>query len=500
MTEPIKIDFSLGWQPDWNPGDAPDGSLAECKNLYPEDDYYKTAKDKVVYSTSAVTGTPLLGKELRATNGSYYPFLFTTTKIYRMASNGDLTDVTRSASAYTAAGDNWSVVPYGNWVIATNGDDVPQVLKDMSGGTNFVALGGTPPYAKYALFHSGYLVFANLIEGSTAYPSKVRWSALESVEDWTASLTTGSDAQDLADADGDITGMTGVGGGIAIFHEDSITYAQFIGAPYTFSFKSNVVSGIGAYRGTPINVNGVVYFWGKKDIYVFDGQQAIPIGEGVRRTVLANLDINNTHRITSCFDKSTGIIMWSYPSTASDGTPDKILCYNVAKKRFSHIDIAHHCLFSFRTGGYSSIDADAFNLLYGESIDAFPDEYDIDSAHWLANAPSISVIDTVTAKAATLTGSSLTNIIETSEKRIGENNLYIYRVRPNIINKSNVDVTLETRSAEDHSSTTSTSTAIGSNDYADVRATGRFAKVKFTMGDHDGIISCDVYGKARGNR
>lgn len=496
----VKIGFEGGWQPDWIPGEAPEGTLSECKNLYPEDDYYKPVKSIVNYSSSGVTVPALCGQEFRDPNGTFRAFVFTTTSIYRLASDGVLTDVTISGSNYGNSGDNWSVIPYGDWVIATNYNDNMQVLKGMT-ESNFVNLGGSPPKAKYLLFNNGYLLAANLVESNIALPKKVRWCALENVEDWTASLTTGADAQDLADAVGDITGMANIGSGFAIFHEDSITTAKFIGAPYTFSFRSNAITGIGAIRGTVVSINGLAYFWSLKDIYVFDGTQVVSIGAGVRRAVLYNLDKNNLHRITVSYNTYKGIIMWSYPTTASDGTPDRILCYNITNKRFTHIDIPHQCFFIFNTNNtVTDIDADAFNTLYGGSIDNFPDNYDLDNPRWSADIMTNAVVSSLSPyKVAVFTGDAMAGEIISSSKRLGDDVLYINRLRPNIINKTQVSAGVLTKMAEDAGGNY-TETYIGNSGYADIRACGRFASIKLILGDHDGILTCDVFGQARGKR
>lgn len=499
-TEIIKIDFSGGWQPDWIPGEAPEGTLAECKNLYPEDDYYKPVKSVVNYSSTGVTGTALSGREFRDTNGAFHAFVFTTTAIYRLAGDGTLTDITNVGGSYGNAGDNWSAIAYGDWIIATNYNDNMQILKGMT-ESNFAALAGSPPKAKFLLFHSGYLLAANLVETAVGYPKKVRWSALENVEDWTASLTTGSDAQDLADATGNITGMVVVGDGFAIFHEESITTGRFIGAPYTFSFKANAITGIGAIKGTPISVNGVAYFWDNKDIYMFNGTQAIPIGGGVRKAVLYNLDANNLHRITVSYNRYKGIIMWSYPTTASDGTPDKILCYNITSKRFTHIDLLHQCFFIFNTNNIvTDIDSDALNALYSGYIDDFPDNYDFDNPRWSANVLTNSIVSAVSPyKIACFTGDAMVGEIITSSKRLADNILYINRLRPNIVNKTNISAGTWTKMFENETGIY-TEVYIGASGYADFRASGRFASIKLTMGDHDGIMSCDVFGQTRGKR
>jgi hypothetical protein len=479
-----------------------DGGLTVCKNLIPQDTLYKPFYGKSDYSSDAYGSgdAGLYGIEYKANNGSYYPFIFSDDNIYKLNSDKTLTDVTRAAGVYTMANNNWSTAQFGDWVIATNLNDVPQVKKNMTNSDAFVALGGSPPSARYCLFFSGHFILAHI----ASYPKKIQWSALEDPETWTASLTTGADAQDLADADGDITGICQCGDGFAVFHERSITKGRYIGGQYTFDLKQNWISNIGAVQNTVISVGSIAYFWGEKDLYMFDGQSLTPIGEGIRETLLNSYDTNYKHRITAVYEAKKGVIYWSYPDTSGSGTPNKLLCYNISNKRFTSIDLPDHGgIFLIRQGGVTNIDASAFNTLY-PSADAMPESstYYADSQYWLASNPVIAVLNTSTRKVATLNGTVTEGWIETGDIKLGENILYVDGIRPLSEYNSSFSVYLATKYNEDDIPPVY-SNALAYNSTSgnfDGRYSGRYLRMKILTGEHNGILGVEVMARPAGKR
>ena len=114
------INIDKGWMPDFIPFNMPEGGLVECKNLLPLDRYYAPANNKAVYSTNAVTGTPLAAIEFHDVNGQNYVFVGTSTKLYRLEINKSLTDITKLSTTYTTGDNIWLFLQYGTWIVATN--------------------------------------------------------------------------------------------------------------------------------------------------------------------------------------------------------------------------------------------------------------------------------------------------------------------------------------------------------------------------------------------
>lgn len=487
----MKIDISKGWYPDLIPYEIM-GGLVDCKNLLPYDEYYANAVGKVDYSSNAVSGTPLTGAEFRASNETRYQFIGTSTKLYRLETNLSLTDVSKVATTYATGDNQWCFINYGDWLIATNFVDAPQILKTFQTAANFVNLGGTPPKAKYGIINNGHLILAYLDDSGTIAPKDLIWSAYESIEDFVESLTTGASRQTLYDADGEIMGICNIGNDFLVFHKNSVTKGRWVGRPNTFAFDYNIFKNIGAIIGTPISIGNKVYFWDDKSLYVTDGVSYQDIGFGCRNTILSSLDLGYLYRITTAHDTKHGIIYWGIVTgNSSDGTPDRVIAYNYRINRFTYIDIAHDCLFPMHKG---STDLDSLDATY-PSLDLIP--YSMDSNIWLANAYVLACVNDTSNKVATFTGTALSWIIETGEIYGGNINqegiksdaiLQASSVRPEISQAIGaVTVSIGARMNENDSVSYSTAATVGSKGKADMRKSGRYLRAKLTGGLMGGI-------------
>lgn len=478
----IKIPIDKGYLPDFIPFNMPEGGLVDCKNLLPYNEYWSPALDKVAYSSTAVSGVPRSVAEFRADDGNRYQFIGTTTKIYRLETDKSLTDVSL-AGGYATLENTWNWTQYGQWVLAVNYDNVPQVLKTFATGSAFANLAGSPPQAKYILFNNGHVIMGYTYESSTAYPQRIRWSAFENPESWTVSLTTGADYQDLSDTDGEITGLANVGSSFLIFSRNSVSLGWYAGAPLTFNFAINKFKNIGAIPGTIVSIGSRVYFWDEKSLYVTDGVTCEALGTGVRSTITAEINVAYYHRITVAHDIRHSLIYWAYPTIDStDGTVDKILVYNYQTNRFSYIDLDLYCIFPMYTGVMLLDDMDATY----PSVDSIP--YTIDSSKWLANNPVIACMDSDDDKVATFTGSALAGEIETGDIVTFDIN-QISRIRPKVKNPtaSTLSVRAGYRMVESDSVSYSSSVYVDTSGVARVRNTGRLLRVELTTGANDGI-------------
>lgn len=483
----IEIDISKGWMPDLIPFKMPEGSLIDCKNLLPYEEAFKPMPGKVAYSSDAVAGTPLYAEEFQASDGTRYVFIGSTTKLNRMETNKSLSDISKVATTYTSSVTRWHLAKYNEWIIATNYADVPQVLKGLT-AANYVDLGGSPPKAKYAVFSNGHLMLLYLNEGGTVDPRKVIWSAYENVENFTQSLTTRSDSKVLRASIGKITGAALVNSIIAVFHERSITTAWYMGAPAAFDWNENAVKNIGAIEGTIVSEGNLVRFFDDKDIYKFDGVNAIPIGAGVRNTLVNDIHMDYLYRNSTANDLKNGLTFWSYASVAStDGTPDTILCYNSRTGVWSYIEMAHHCLFNLYR---AALNMDNMDTEY-PSIDDIP--FSLDTNFW-QQSTVVACMNT-DGKVNILTGAVMTGNIETREVAMPDNYIYLTdRIRPKIQKptKSAISAKIGYRNTEDEEVSYSDSATLNDEGFIDIMQAGRFLRCQLTTGLHQGIRSIDI--------
>ena len=103
----------------------------------------------------------------RTVNGNWKIYAGTSTRLLTLSSAGWV-DVSRTGGVpYHVAGDDlWSFEQFGTKLIAVNINDVPQVI-DIDSGTNFAALGGSPPQATNVKTIGDFLFLSGLATGTT---------------------------------------------------------------------------------------------------------------------------------------------------------------------------------------------------------------------------------------------------------------------------------------------------------------------------------------------
>lgn len=162
-TERITTRFDKGMMLDAVPFDIPDGYAQNIKGaLITEEGMISPALSNAM-AISGVSTQIIKGIiEVKAADGTLYWVYGTSDgKLWRTTAEiGSLaaTDVSKTG---TYANTEWSFAQYGDWVIATNGVDNPQIMKGIATGT-FVDLAGSPPKGKYVYLDNGHLIFANI--------------------------------------------------------------------------------------------------------------------------------------------------------------------------------------------------------------------------------------------------------------------------------------------------------------------------------------------------
>jgi hypothetical protein len=405
---PIKI--GAGWLPDLSPAEIGAlGGLQIAKNLIPIDGGYRPMNSLYQWGSATIDYTPLAAIAFGASDGIWRNFVGTTVKLYRVA-NDSATDI--SDATYNCT--SWRFQNYGDWLIATNGIDNIKVLKNPNGSV-VSNLGGSPPKAKYMLLRRGHLILANTNEDGTGYPKRIRWSARENPEDWTPSLTTGADYQDFPEMLGDITGLGAIGDDFVIFSHDSLTIAEY-SSVYVFAFRVNAYAGVGCrYPNSIISIGPAVFFWGRNAIYQLqqDGTIKDISTSRVKKAVVENVNDTYAHRISAAHDYANRLIMWAYPSSTSDGEPDKILVYNYQEDKFTLLDISVSLLGNLTPHGDTYLDD-----LTTTSIDEASTIID------LLNVDTGLVLPMAVSGSTQFNFYQFTGVSMSSELKTGEYNIY----------------------------------------------------------------------------
>ena len=381
----------------------PAASVA-TKNVLPVKDGWAPMRAYGEFS-SALSEQCYGAQEGQKSDGTYELFAFTETTIQKYdSSTMGWTDVTPLAGAMTLPNGNiWSTVDYGDYVIGTNTSDGPQYY-DMNSSTEFIALPGSPPSARYVNKVGEYLFLMH----TTADPNLVQWSGIGDITEWTEGEATSS-SQTIPDA-GPIQGSARAQNGLYVICQDQINLFTFNPTgPYTFS-RSVVNPSRGCISpGSIVEANGTFFYLDEEGFYM--GPQGVPIGaEKVNRYFLDNVDADFLPETQGAADAINKIVWWRYKKT--DATYE-MLGYDWQLDRWTRAEANVNFLFNLHSPGYTLDGLDAVSAV----LDDLP--YSLDSRVWKGGRPTLAAFNT-SHKFGYFEGDNMEASLETADVELGD--------------------------------------------------------------------------------
>ena len=207
-----------------------------------------------------------------------------------------------------------------DYYIFTNGVDE---IKKFD-GTAVTALGGSPPsYAKCIVAFQNRLVVGGTEESGTAYPQRLRWSSVGTIETWSGGTSGYVDLVDTVDW---IVNVVLLRDKCLVYKERSIYDLNYIGGMSVFSPKL-LIGGIGTLSAVCIQDIGEYHLFLSSDgIYEFDGvrltDQSTNIFPILFETGVKILDVSYLPRASAIFIEELGEYWLSACTTAGAGVPD----------------------------------------------------------------------------------------------------------------------------------------------------------------------------------
>ncbi len=340
---------------------------------------------------------------IRTAAGAYRIIATTATKIYEFNSATlGWTDISRLAGGDYAVpdGDEWSGEVYGSNFILVNIADDPQFF-NVDSGTNFAALAGSPPKAKYVWTSGEFLVLGHL----AGYPNRIQTSGIGDATFWTIG-ERGCDYQDFPNGE-EIMGGIGAERGAVIFQRTIIReMAIQNGGDYSFSTRI-----LNPNRGViaPLSIAQIgpgVFIYYSADGF-FMGAERRPIGrERVDRWFDGEIDRTYIHTIKAMVDPYQKIV-WFQARRAD--TTKFLLGYQWALDRWCYADNNVTAMAALVT---PAISIDGMDLFYATMDDA---DEPFDSRLFTGGSPTMAVFDT-SNRLCYLTGSPRAATLETADK------------------------------------------------------------------------------------
>jgi hypothetical protein len=490
-----------------NPG------LVRAENVIPAFDHYLPFPSAVTLGLEGLSGQAEGMTVAFPTAGN--PVLFTAFGgfLWRIPS---LTLAPVNVSQNTIAGysmnlgDRWRFVQYGNLQLATNYNDPVQVfdVSNVSGSFGDLTYG---PRAKYITRIRDFVMLGYVNEDPDGeVPYRLRWhginpaTGLPDIEEWTISLETRSDFQDVSDL-GEMMGLTGGRFGIALFRK-GIARVDFGGQ---FLFEPHVIDdNIGCMvPGSVVRYGDETYFWGDEGIFKTNGGPAARVGtERVNRYLTRELDISRFDDVWAYPDYGRGIIIWTLPVVASSSS--RLLIYRPALDRFSIAEVDVDSLGPMTSFGLDLDDDDAFP-------DLDTDERDLDDPTlWVTGALSIGAqiensdavydYDEDSGDVVTFTGAPLPATLEWGEFEPGDGLRFV--LNRGLAYHEGGEAQITIRSREKQSGDAANLTTFGpfspqADGWFRFRVPSRFHRVRMTLsGNWSTVKGLDIRGVPLGQR
>jgi hypothetical protein len=380
----------------------------------------------------------------------------------------------QKATIYSPGGDGqWRFAQFGTLAIAVNGVDAPQKF-DLITGTNWAALGGTPPVGTYITTVKDFLLMGKI--GST--PQRVQWSGLNNCEIWGSIAANQADFQDLPDG-GNVTGLVGGEYGL-IFQETAVRRMTYEGAPIIFRIDK-IANDIGAsVPGSVASLIDMAFFLHKSGFYMVQGGQTItPIGRGkVDRTFWAEFDETNLFRCSAAIDPVRSLYIFAYPANGSGGTPNRLLIYNWRTEKWSHAAVTCEIVFGgVSQQSYTLEQLDAFNG--GSTIDNLP--YSLDSSFWSGPLSLLLYAFDTSHKSGSFSGSTLEATAETAEFNPGKGTRSVIRSCRPLIDGYSPMIKVGSRETQQGLTNYGTEVGLTGAGLAPVYQSGRYFRVRARM-------------------
>jgi hypothetical protein len=229
------------------------------------------------------------------------------------------------------------VKTYDRLLVATNGIDAPKKWD----GTGYMEdLGGTPNVARYCGYFGsvGYehLYLGWTVDAGNDQPFTLEMSDAGDPEDYGEGLY-----YDLMNTNDEVVGMKSLGQNVIVYKKESISVAFPTGvADDPLQFKQNHINGIGTPTiRTVADFGNFHIFMGTDNVYKFDGNQIVPIGNEIVNTMLREINAGMAHRAFSLAMRDKHLYLLLIPV---DGDyPDKAYVYNYIDNNWTIWEFEH---------------------------------------------------------------------------------------------------------------------------------------------------------------
>lgn len=340
---------------------------------------------------------------MRDAEGKVFIFLATANKLYIMDNiQNDWRDISREGAAYAASKiAPWDFALFGNYIIAVNANDKPQIY-EIGQSIKFRDMAGSPPRAGLVKIWGDFVCLMQLPD----HPSRVHWSGLNDAEFWKPGERN-CDYQDFPQ--GGRVQNSSEDSCPLIFLESAIYYGQFIpGSDIIFSFrKIQEKQGLKFYRA--MAGRGQMLFYVDEGGFFQISNDGIsrPIGYGKTNSKISGHFGAEAANIAAAIDPYHSRVYWAIDYNNS-GVFSEILVYDWLLCAWSRIELELKALLPIYSVGYSLEGLDKVCA----NIDSLP--YSLDDPKWRGGRPILGALD-AQGRLCSFSGPAMAAVVESQE-------------------------------------------------------------------------------------
>jgi hypothetical protein len=268
------------------------------------------------------TSAPIRGMVQTLTSGTASIFYATTTDIFKYEDGS--ASAQSIASGFTGlvdqtsstAATQWSFAPWGNWVLATNGQNAPQIWK--GGSFSNLTTSGQFTVAEILVRRGNYILAFNVATAGGRTINKFHWCHTDDVEQWSPTVSNAAGSLFIRDMSGEIIAGVPLGDRIAVYGANSMHLVSYLGPPL-YHGVARAVDGVGAIsKNCVVSVGQLNYGVSIQGFWVCDGASFRWIDDPAVRNFFQNrVTIAQKTKIVAYHDKILQQVIWYYPSNSS---------------------------------------------------------------------------------------------------------------------------------------------------------------------------------------
>lgn len=442
--------------------------VIEAKNVQPGSSGFLPLP-ALVSGTDALPTECLGAVSVLLDDGTVKTFAGTQTKLYQLATSS-WTDVSRTSGGNYAvtSGEHWKWALYGTRLIATNGADAQQYI-DLVSGTNFAAVAGSPPIAKY-IDTVREFVLVGSISGNE---KRVQWSANGNSEGWTSG-TGESDFQDLPNG-GPVRGVIGGETGY-IFQASKVTRMAYVaGSPLIFQFDEIEGAAGLASPHSLIRLRSNAFYLAQDGFRSFDlrSGSSQPIGVGKwQKWFLKDIKPGTELIVRGAANPVKPVVVYAYVSTSNaTAKPDRLLIVDWSLDEATFADLSVEMLVQWLSPG---IDLDSMNP-YG-TMETLP--FSLDAPFWKGGASLFGMFGS-DHSLSLQSGTPMAARITTADGQ-GKGRVFVSGTRPNV-DASGVSVAISARERFADSVVFNTAETMEDTGVCPAHASGNLIRAQITI-------------------